>query len=63
MTRKITPDELTAKLKEIKRKHFLKKSDIETCHLEMDEMLCKTLASLGYVEAVNFYRTTPKYYG
>ena len=63
MANVITPDELTHKLKEIKRKRFLKEDDIETCHLEMDELLCKTLTALGYGEAINFYRTTPKYYG
>lgn len=62
MSEKITPDEFLAKLKGIKSQRFFKEDDVEACHVEMDELICETLSSLGYDEGVKFFRTTPKWY-
>ena len=62
MSKKITPDEFLAKLKDIKNQRFFEEDDVEACHVEMDELMCETLSSLGYDEGVKFFRMTPKWY-
>lgn len=36
--------------------------DTEKIHRQADELLCKTLRSLGYDSAVNIYEKIPKHY-
>lgn len=62
MAEKISPDEFIRKMREIKEELYFKKAYIEECHMEMDELMCKTLSSLGYDEGVKLFRTTPKWY-
>ena len=37
-------------------------NDIERTHRAMDDLMCETLASLGYEEGVKIFRDTPKWY-
>ncbi|MBO7451087.1 MAG: hypothetical protein J6U54_12050 [Clostridiales bacterium] len=62
MNEKISPDEFVSQLKAIKKKWYNERIDEEVCHIEMDELLCKTLSSLGYDEGIKLFRTTPKWY-
>lgn len=55
----LNPDEFLAELKAIKHRQ---EGDPETCHIEMDEILCQTLSALGYDEGIKYFRTTPKWY-
>ena len=59
---KITPEEFLKKLKAIKLKLYFRENDLHACHVEMDELLCKTLSSLGYDQGIEFFRMTPKWY-
>ena len=62
MAEKISPDEFVGKMREIKEELYFKNAYIESCHMEMDELMCETLSSLGYDEGVKLFRTTPKWY-
>lgn len=62
MAKKISPDEFFEKIRVAKEKFFFEDSNIENCHMEMDEIMCKTLSSLGYDKGVKLFRTTPKWY-
>lgn len=62
MAEKISPNEFVRKLRDIKEELYFKEADIEECHMEMDELMCKTLSSLGYDEGIKLFRTTPKWY-
>ena len=55
----ITPNELSAMLKNIKVK---KGGDPEACHANADDLLCLVLKQLGYGEAVEIFDSLPKWY-
>lgn len=57
-----SPLELKQKMKKIFDEQYESKHSIEDCHMEMDELLCRTLESLGYGEAIAIFRGTPKWY-
>ena len=62
MAEKISPDEFVIKMSAIKEEFYFKKACIDDCHMEMDELMCETLSSLGYDEGIKLFRTTPKWY-
>ena len=34
----------------------------DVCHVKMDDLMCDTLAELGFEEGVRIFRETPKWY-
>lgn len=68
----MSPDEFAEKMRELITAHtrtfkFISREasylDADSCHSEMDELMCKVLTQLGYAEGVDIFRNTEKYYG
>lgn len=60
----ISPDEFKKKMKEIQIKldaGFLV-LDKEEAHIQMDDLMCEVLSSLGYKEGIEIFQNTEKYY-
>lgn len=36
--------------------------DVEVCHDKMDSLMCRVLIELGYIEGVNIFNDTDKWY-
>ena len=60
----ISPDEFKKKMKAIKIKvdaGFLI-LDKEEAHVQMDDLMCEVLSSLGYEEGIEIFQNTGKWY-
>lgn len=55
----ITPDEFRDRMYEIKEKND---GYPETMHIEMDELMCEMLKSLGYEGGVKIFEKQEKWY-
>ena len=57
----ITAAEFERKMREIEVEN-IKTGDRERCHKQADELLCKTLKSLGYESGIRIYKGMDKDY-
>lgn len=55
----MTPKEFKIKMQEIKD---APKSDIESIHVAMDELMCELLVKLGYKAGVKVFEETDKWW-
>ena len=53
----MTPEEFANRMRQI-----LETEDIEGGHKKMDDLMCALLVSLGYIEGIDIYNTTHKWY-
>jgi hypothetical protein len=51
------PKEFYEKMKELSMNN-----DTEMMHMEMDDLLCECLESLGYKKGIEVFRDEPKWY-
>lgn len=59
----ISPEEFEAEVRRIiNDAHKTLIFDDETLHIDLDDLLCETLKSLGYEKGVDLYNEVPKYY-
>lgn len=53
----MTPEEFATKMRELSDS-----GDLEGAHVEMDDLMCEILKSLGYGEGVEIFENTDKWY-
>lgn len=53
------PQKFYEKMDQIRMQY---KSDLEACHVEMDDLMCKVLNELGYEAGVRVFENTEKWY-
>lgn len=55
----MTPEEFKLKMQTILTEH---ENYPETCHYEMDKLMCEVLSDLGYEEGVKVFEDTERWY-
>ena len=55
----MTPEEFKLKMQTILTEH---ENYPETCHYEMDKLMCEVLSDLGYEEGVKVFENTERWY-
>lgn len=71
MKKKITPEEFTEGMRKMMDlyndfishgRSYEFKYDVESLHVDMDNLLCEVLTNLGYGEGVKIFKAAPKWY-
>lgn len=58
----MTPEEFAEKMAELKHEYYDIRDDEEMVHIQMDDLMCDLLRSLGYGDGIDIFNHTPMWY-